>query len=101
MRRYSMEREQLTFTSLLYLNFLVVLHMDQPMKRLSARVEMRLRAGLMQVWHGGIQSLLLDPGYWLSSSSIHCHAKSARRTTVSHHIPGATPLFFSHVYLEC
>ena len=52
-----------TLTSLLYPNFLVVLRMDQPMKRLSARVEMRLRAGLMQVWHGGIQSLLLDPGY--------------------------------------
>jgi len=33
------------------------------MKRLSARVEMRLKVGLMREEHRAVQYLLQDPGY--------------------------------------
>src|SRR5438105_15052552 len=95
-----------TLTSLLYPNFLVVLRMDQPMKRLSARVEMRSRAGLMREEHLVVQYLLLDAGYWLYSSSGHCHANSVRRTTMCHRNLGRDIIstrssFTSCVVLPC
>src|SRR5437870_12913848 len=90
-----------TLTSLLYPNFLVVLRMDQPMKRLSARVEMRSRAGLMREEHLVVQYLLLDPGYWLSSSPVHCHANSARRTTVYHPILGRDIISTRSSFTSC